>query len=58
MVTSLGVFTLPYRVHGRTVAGIAIGGVHTLKEYRGRGFAPRLMDWAETYDAERGARLL
>ena len=57
VVTSLGVFTLSYRVHGRTVAGIAIGGVHTMKEYRGRGFAPRLMDWVEMYHAERGARL-
>ncbi len=47
VVASLACYPLRFHLHGRSVAGMAIGSVHTLAEFRGRGFAPKLIDWVE-----------
>ncbi len=47
VVVSLGCYPIAFRVHDQRVPGIAIGSVYTLGEFRGRGFAPRLLDWVE-----------
>ena len=35
---------------GQTVPGMAIGSVYTLGEFRGRGFAPELIEWVERHE--------
>ena len=57
VVTSLGCFGLQFKVNGRTQQGIAIGSVHTLAKYRGRGFAPQLIEWVEAFQREAGATI-
>ncbi len=57
VVTSLASHAVTFRLRGRSIPGIAIGSVHTLVQHRGRGFAPRLLDWAERYEHQHGARL-
>jgi predicted N-acetyltransferase YhbS len=57
VVTSLASHSVWFRLHGKGVPGIAIGSVHTLAAHRGRGFAPRLLQWTEQYEQRRGARL-
>lgn len=57
VVVSLGRFPLQFRYHGEIVPGIAIGAVHCLEEFRGRGFAPMLMREVERISAEDGAAI-
>ena len=46
-----------FRLRGRIVSGIAIGAVHTVAEFRGRGFAPMLMQYVEENQRVRGAQI-
>ncbi len=57
VVTSLGCYPLRFFLRGREVAGIAIGSVYTIREFRGRGFAPQLLNWVEQHEAARQAAL-
>lgn len=57
VVASLGCYPLQFRVHGEVVPGIAIGAVHTLPEFRGRGFAPQLFAWLEDHFQREGVKL-
>ncbi len=57
VVTSLGCYPLRFRMVGRDVPGIAIGSIYTQRESRGRGFAPKLLNWVEDYQHQRGAAL-
>jgi GNAT superfamily N-acetyltransferase len=57
VVTSLGCYPIHFRISGRRVSGIAIGSVYTLSEFRGRGCAPRLIDWVEQHERDRRAAL-
>lgn len=52
VVVSLGCYPIAFRILGNSACGIAIGSVYTVKEYRGRGFAPQLLEWVEQ-DARR-----
>lgn len=54
VVASLGCYPLQLRLRGDIVGAIAIGAVHTLAEFRGRGFAPQLMRHVEDAAANRG----
>ncbi|MBT4863931.1 MAG: GNAT family N-acetyltransferase [Planctomycetaceae bacterium] len=54
VVTSLGCFPLQFRIRGETQSGIAIGAVHTVPEFRGRGFAPQLIEWTESDQRQQG----
>ncbi len=49
VVVSLGCYPLGFRLRGETVSGIAIGSVYSLREFRGRGFAPRLLAGVEEH---------
>lgn len=55
VVTSLASYPVRFRASGQEVPGIAIGSVYTLGEFRGRGFAPRLLAWTEQYEQARQA---
>ncbi len=55
VVTSLASYPVRFRVHGEEMPGIAIGSVYTLADFRGLGFAPRLLEWAESHQREHGA---
>jgi len=57
VVTSLASHAVSFRLHGQSVPAIAIGSVHTMAEHRGRGFAPRLLEWTERFEHQQGARL-
>lgn len=57
VVTSLGCYPLCFRVRGQTCRGIAIGAVHTAPEFRGRGFAPQLIEWVECDQRQQGVAL-
>ena len=57
VVASLGCFPLNYYLDGREVEGFSIGSVHTRPEYRRRGFAAAVMDWAERDRVKQGDRL-
>jgi GNAT superfamily N-acetyltransferase len=57
VVTSLGCYPLGFRLRGENQSGIAIGSVYTLAEFRGRGFAPRLLAGVEMYARRRQAAL-
>ncbi len=57
VVTSLGCYPLRFRITGRELPGIALGSVYTLGEFRGRGFAPRLLGWVEDDQRQRQAAL-
>ncbi|MBI1901845.1 MAG: GNAT family N-acetyltransferase [Planctomycetia bacterium] len=57
VVTSLACYDLPFQVRGRVVPGIAIGSVHTLSEFRGQGFARRLIEHVEEHERRRGTAL-
>lgn len=49
VVASLGCYPLRFRVRGEVLPGIAIGSLYTLGEFRGRGLAPRLLEWVENH---------
>lgn len=57
VVTSLGSYPTEFQVNGSPVPGFAVGSVYTLKEFRGRGYAPRLIEWVEHYERAEGAGL-
>lgn len=57
VVASLGCFPLSYYLDGRELEGFSIGSVHTRPEYRRRGFAAAVMDWAEQDQVKQGAQL-
>ena len=57
VVTSLGCFGMQFKVNGQTQQGISIGSVHTLVKYRGRGFAPQLIEWVEVFHRKAGATI-
>lgn len=57
VATSLGCYPMQFRINGQTEQGIAIGSVHTLKEYRGMGYAPQLIQWVEEYQQQRGTTI-
>lgn len=47
VVTALGCHPLQLRIRGQRLPAAGIASVHTLAEFRGRGFAPRLIAWVE-----------
>ena len=47
VVTACGCFHVQVRIDGAVEPACAVGSVHTLAEFRGRGFAPRLLAFAE-----------
>ena len=49
VATSLGAYPLQFRYRGELLSGIAIAAVHTHADFRGRGFAPRLIRWVEDF---------
>ena len=57
VVTSLGCFPLQFRIRGVTQPGIAIGAVHTVSEFRGRGFAPQLIERVEGDQRQQGVAM-
>ena len=57
VVCCLGLHPLQFQLDGRTVPGVGVASVHTLAEFRGRGFAPRLISWSEERARTRGAQL-
>ena len=57
VVAALASHPIVFRLHGRPVPGIGIASVHTLQDFRGQGFAQRLIRWIEPYERDRGARL-
>ncbi len=57
VVTGLGSHPILYRVRGEEVRGIGIAAVHTLPDFRGRGFAPRVIEFAEQDQRASGMRM-
>lgn len=57
VVVSLGCYPVAFHWERRTVPGIAIGSIYTVKDCRGRGFAPRLLAFVEQDQQARGAEL-
>lgn len=57
VVTSLGAHPVIFHVRGEELPGIGIAAVHTPPEFRGRGFAPRLIQFVEASEQPRGARI-
>ena len=45
VATAMGVYPILVRVGGYSCFGCGIGGVHTLPEFRRRGYAAKLMQW-------------
>ena len=54
VVTSLGCYPNLMRMHGEVLPAIAIGAVYTLSEYRGRHYAPQLIEHVERVQNSRG----
>ena len=57
VVTSLGCHPMKFRIHGEVHEGIGIAAVHTLSDFRRRGFAERLIEWVETRERAGGIQL-
>ena len=57
VVCCLGLHPLEFQLRGAKVPGVGVASVHTLAEFRGRGFAPQLIAWSEEYARTRGAQL-
>ncbi len=57
VVCSLGVYPLRMAVHGQIVQAMAIGSVHTVPEYRGRGYATQLIQTVHEQMAQEGVQL-
>ncbi|MBX3411189.1 MAG: GNAT family N-acetyltransferase [Pirellulales bacterium] len=57
IVTSLGAHPTIFSVDGELASGFSIASVHTRPRDRGRGYAPRLIEYVERVERERGARL-
>jgi predicted N-acetyltransferase YhbS len=54
VVAACGCFHVSVRIDGTVERACAVGSVHTLPEFRGRGFAPRLLAFAETRERQAG----
>jgi len=57
VVTSLGSYPTEFQLRGKPISGFAIGSVYTREEFRGRGFAQKLIAWVEDYEQQQGAEL-
>src|SRR5262245_45151853 len=57
VVVSLGAYPVRFHLEGQQVRGIAIGSVYTVKDCRGHGFAPRLIDWVEEQARREGVAI-
>jgi GNAT superfamily N-acetyltransferase len=57
VVAALASHWLRFRLHGRSLPGIGLASVHTLREFRGQGFAQRMVRWIEPFERQRGARI-
>jgi predicted N-acetyltransferase YhbS len=57
VVCCLGLHPLEFQLRGVQVPGVGVASVHTLAEFRGRGFAPQLIAWAEEHAKSRGVGL-
>lgn len=56
VVTSLGAYSIRLRSGDDVWQGIAVGAVHTVPEFRGRGLAPQLLNWVERHHTQQGAQ--
>jgi predicted N-acetyltransferase YhbS len=54
VVAACGCFHVSVRIDGTVERACAVGSVHTLPEFRGRGFAPRVLAFAETRERQAG----
>ncbi len=54
VVTACGCYHVSVRIDGAVERACAIGAVHTPAEFRGRGFAPRLLAFAEEQERALG----
>ena len=54
LVASLIVYPLKFALKERVVAGMGIGSVYTVSEYRGRGFAVQMLNHVEQLQREAG----
>jgi GNAT superfamily N-acetyltransferase len=54
VVTACGCYQVPVRIDGALESACAVGSVHTLAEFRGRGFAPQLLAFAESQERSAG----
>ncbi|HEV8003871.1 MAG TPA: GNAT family N-acetyltransferase [Planctomycetaceae bacterium] len=52
VVASCGCYHVSVRIDGVVERTCAVGAVHTVPECRGRGFAPRLLEFAESRERE------
>ncbi len=57
VVAALGSYPLSFHMGGERMEGFAIGSVHTVPDCRGRGYAPRLLEWVED-DQRKQSRML
>lgn len=57
VVCCLGLHPLEFQLRSAKVPGVGVASVHTLAEFRGRGFAPQLIAWSEAYARTQGAQL-
>jgi predicted N-acetyltransferase YhbS len=54
VVTSCGCYQVQVRIDGTGQRACAVGSVHTLAEFRGRGYAPQLLAFAESQESSAG----
>ncbi|MGE3316383.1 MAG: GNAT family N-acetyltransferase, partial [Planctomycetaceae bacterium] len=57
VAVGLGCYRFEFRVRDQVVPGFAFGEVHTRAEYRGKGYAPKLLDWVEKHQESQGRTL-
>ncbi|MEQ8786810.1 MAG: GNAT family N-acetyltransferase [Pirellulaceae bacterium] len=57
VVASLAAYPLEFHLRGDVVPGFSIGSVHTLADYRGRGFAAELIAYVEATRRAQEARI-
>jgi predicted N-acetyltransferase YhbS len=57
VVTSLGCHPLRFLLRGREWEGFALAAIHTVPQYRGRGFAPQMIAQVELDRRRQGAAL-
>lgn len=56
VVTSLGAYPIRLRSADDVWNGMAVGAVHTVPEFRGRGLAPQLLNWVERHHTRQGTQ--
>lgn len=57
VVTSLACHPFEFSLWGQRTPGIGIASVHTVATARGKGYAPRLIDWTERWALDQGRTL-